>query len=120
MHGDRGDGGGKGRDETCMGITDIEKQGIDSGNGSSEPPLQQQQQPPPAPPLLVSVMISGGESVVNHEATQKASEAVDCFVQEKGYLSRNGSSHEQCRCCCFPLGTVVSPIKKNYIHFLDR
>lgn len=101
MHGNGVDGGGKGRDESCI---NIEKQGVDSAIGCAEPPLQPPQpslQPPAPPTLLVTVVVSGGESVVHHEATQKVSEAVDCLVAEKGYLSRTGSSREECRCSSF-------------------
>ncbi|KAF5729805.1 RING/U-box superfamily protein isoform 1 [Tripterygium wilfordii] len=58
-------------------------------------------------PGLVTIVISDGESRTTHELLEKPMKTVEsggeqlpCVASpKKGYLSRNSSSHEQCRVC---------------------
>ncbi|KAI6706924.1 hypothetical protein NL676_009886 [Syzygium grande] len=55
----------------------------------------------------LTIVVSSGDSCVATEPAMKDSKAVECVVEElpsagspkKGYFSRSGSSHEQCRVC---------------------
>lgn len=110
MLGDGSDGNVKATGKSCGDLTDIEKQGNDTGpvpgaeatvlSGDSASESSEKQ-----PPL--TIVVTNGESYMPPEATDRAFEEVERASVElpavasprKGHLSRNESSHEQCRVC---------------------
>lgn len=128
MHGDGGglDSSVRATDKSsCDDLDDIENQG--NSETSSEPGAEDsahqgsssEQQPPTQFPLTILIM--DGESISPPEHMAKkilnlvgsVDEELPIDVSlQKGYLSRTGSSHEQCRCIIlfflfFPFTTHV-------------
>ncbi|OWM65073.1 E3 ubiquitin-protein ligase MARCH2 [Punica granatum] len=128
MRGDGSRSGDAAVDDHCGDVADLEKQGgapvSDRPGGIDRVPMAPPQPPslppmpsPPMPPLLpplhlptapqllppVTIVVSTGEPLAPPEGTTKALESLEELAvvasPKKGYLSRNGSSHEQCRVC---------------------
>ncbi|XP_048132599.1 uncharacterized protein LOC115747948 isoform X2 [Rhodamnia argentea] len=109
MHGDGSTAAVGLADKPSEDETDVEKQGEvvvlvrESGGAAAMDSLSTgMNQTTP-----VTIVVSGGDSYVAPEPAAKDSKALECVVEElpsvgfpkKGYLSRSGSSHEQCRVC---------------------
>lgn len=107
MHGDGSTAAVGLADKHCGDETDVEKQGeaVVLARESSSAARMDDLSTGANQVTPLTIVVSGGDSCVAPEPPVKDSKALECVVEElpsmispkKGYFSRSGSSHEQCR-----------------------